>query len=171
MQSAEFGRPYTPFLKIKLDADLARNTEILRALRQALAPAAGTWSLDANAAWTPALALAHLELLASDEFAGIVYMVEQPFAVRLEGPEAVQAWAEVKAAYGRSGIFIYADERLGRGGGVVGACAFGNFADAPAARQCVHGGRCGQAGARVSRGELQAGEGWRHPRRPARCVI
>ena len=62
--SARLGLKYTPLLKIKLNADASRGEAILAALHAEFPQGgAGSWALDANAAWTPAVALAYLEAI------------------------------------------------------------------------------------------------------------
>jgi hypothetical protein len=41
------------------------------------------WSIDANAAWTPAVALEFLDRIQSSPFRDMIYMVEQPFPLEL----------------------------------------------------------------------------------------
>eukprot|EP00823_Brevimastigomonas_motovehiculus_P008028 TRINITY_DN727_c1_g1_i1.p1 TRINITY_DN727_c1_g1~~TRINITY_DN727_c1_g1_i1.p1 ORF type:complete len:558 (-),score=148.75 TRINITY_DN727_c1_g1_i1:133-1806(-) len=77
---ARFGLDYTPLLKIKLDANIQRAEKILQQLHQLFVDRgvkSYQWSIDANASWTPALALDYLTVLRP--YRQIIYMVEQPF--------------------------------------------------------------------------------------------
>lgn len=86
--AAQSGLEHTPLLKIKLDANLDRGLIILDTLyahwlKSSLASTTPLplvkWTLDANSAWTPALALRYLAALKSKPYFPIIFMVEQPF--------------------------------------------------------------------------------------------
>ena len=49
--------------------------------------------------------------LLEEEFAGAVYMVEQPFPVGVEHTDARDDWIPIKDAFMEAGIYVYADER------------------------------------------------------------
>jgi L-alanine-DL-glutamate epimerase-like enolase superfamily enzyme len=156
VDSARFGTQYTPLLKIKLDGNVARSRTILAALyafeeqeakeekkktgnaaaaaaSAADAAAAPCWSIDANAAWTPRIAMDHLQLL--EQYKTRVFMVEQPFPLlkshdgttlyipggsktkktslnKQELAAEFDAWKRVKQAYEAAGILIYGDESI-----------------------------------------------------------
>lgn len=110
---------YTDFLKLKADGGPDALSYISGAIercvaakkrRSPAAPLAGTIAVDANGAWTPALAL---EFLAARPGGEVVYMVEQPFGVDVEpGTDAWAQWEEVRRRYTEGGLLIYADESV-----------------------------------------------------------
>lgn len=124
VQAAKFGARFTPQLKIKLNGDIDRSRRILMALDAALPHAEGHyWSIDANCGWSPNVAMQMLEVL--KVYAHRIYMVEQPFPVdiaeqgtgdgtgdtALSDSVALQ-WREVKSAYNKAGMLIFADESM-----------------------------------------------------------
>jgi L-alanine-DL-glutamate epimerase-like enolase superfamily enzyme len=71
------------------------------------------WALDANASWSPEVALALLPVLAS--YAPRPYMLEQPYGldfVPRQDRRADAAWKAVVDAYGARGLYVYADESM-----------------------------------------------------------
>lgn len=101
VQSARWGLLFTPCLKVKLDASVARAKAVLSALtvaracaRHGMVSTAATaashlWCVDANTSWTPTVALEFVDLIGSwpasvcddVELDASMYMVEQPFGV------------------------------------------------------------------------------------------
>ena len=103
-----FGREFTPHVKIKLDADVGKAKRVLDALNLWCSDVEtkegipekdrARFSVDANCAWTPEIAMEMLEHVLLPHKRRI-FMVEQPFPVELtvyrtdeEGSEAIQAW-------------------------------------------------------------------------------
>jgi L-alanine-DL-glutamate epimerase-like enolase superfamily enzyme len=92
VESAAFGRKFTPHLKIKLDGNVSRCASVLKALdewsvkqEQSFAStdvhAARTktlWSLDANSSWTPEIAM-QMATEVLPAYAHRILMLEQPF--------------------------------------------------------------------------------------------
>lgn len=77
-----------------------------------IAPKKGFWAIDANAAWTPVIALQYLFVLR--KYPRII-MVEQPFPIKFpEGIGATDeaAWQGVTEAYKMAKIKIYGDESV-----------------------------------------------------------
>jgi len=109
--SARVGSHFTPNLKIKLNDSISFNKAILRRLDEAFpSPHHGWWSIDANCAWTPEIAMEMLTDVLMP-FKPRIYMVEQPFPVDVcttYRPE----WIKVKEMYNASGINIFADESV-----------------------------------------------------------
>lgn len=142
--AAEFGLRHTPLLKLKLDASVERAERVLAAVLPLLGED-GRLSIDANAAWTPAVANKFLALLTP--LAGRVYMVEQPFPLYRAAPGGaggvveflpgggtrevnefeLAAWRAVRDAYGARGLRIFGDESVGA------------RADVEALEQLMHG--------------------------------
>uniref|UniRef100_A0A7S1C617 Enolase C-terminal domain-containing protein n=1 Tax=Bicosoecida sp. CB-2014 TaxID=1486930 RepID=A0A7S1C617_9STRA len=140
VQSALFGWTYTPHLKVKLDGDVARGIDILRALVSARGlstpgreceTADGLWSIDANSAWTPRISMEYARVLRDFPFgadaSARLFMIEQPFpADLLDRPSladssrivdfddvySVAAWVAVKEAFEAVGVLVYADESV-----------------------------------------------------------
>lgn len=110
------GNQCTPYLKIKLDANLPHARAVLECLDKRFPVLERAWSVDANAAWNPQTALEFLQLL--KEFSPRILMVEQPFPVDVgrqiaeSGARLEQEWAGVRKAYNQAGILIYADESV-----------------------------------------------------------
>lgn len=124
--SAELGHQFTPYLKIKLNANIEHARVTLDLLDQqqyrqqhCQHKHAGswqlpkTWSVDANAAWSPEISMAFLQLLT--EYHERIYMVEQPFPVDISSctdAAVLGAWADVRRAYNEAGMLVYADESV-----------------------------------------------------------
>eukprot|EP00708_Paratrimastix_pyriformis_P003356 GAFH01002130.1.p1 GENE.GAFH01002130.1~~GAFH01002130.1.p1 ORF type:complete len:405 (-),score=87.75 GAFH01002130.1:28-1242(-) len=116
--SARFGARYTPFFKVKCNADVANTVATLEQLSQLVPPAtlpAGTfWTLDANAAWTPAVARAHLAALGP--FSDRVKVIEQPFPTdfiyNLKAGADMSEWVAVRREYNARGFQLFADESV-----------------------------------------------------------
>jgi hypothetical protein len=130
LESAQFGRSFTPHVKIKLDADVAKAGRVLLALskwcserdqeeeKRGLQRGKSWWSVDANCAWSPSVAMAMLETVLLPH-KGRIFMVEQPFPVELTAvrrgcarDEDVEAWKRVRQAYASHGLRIFADESM-----------------------------------------------------------
>ena len=85
VDTAKWGFQYTPYLKIKLDADVDKGFQILNKLKKQFEgnDNKNKWSIDANSAWTPEISMKFLDFLNQEPFKSWVYMVEQPFPVEL----------------------------------------------------------------------------------------
>lgn len=133
VKSALFGLTVTPFLKVKVNADVTTTAIVLSALKAATddwAAAAGggvrlpgkRWSIDANAAWTPEIAQAQLEALLP--YADLIYMVEQPFPVTIPAGD-LGAWRRIRSDFNAAGLLVFADESVKTAAdvdGLVGLC-------------------------------------------------
>lgn len=123
--SAKLGWKFTPHLKVKLNADVGRCCRVLRSLASAAAelfPSTAAdcgehdriyWSIDANCAWSPQVALEFLPAIRDFPYGypidATILMIEQPFPADLldrKGPSAgitdaysMTGWHAVKAAY------------------------------------------------------------------------
>jgi L-alanine-DL-glutamate epimerase-like enolase superfamily enzyme len=129
-----------PFLKVKLDGDVAVGAKTLAALLEsrsseaapqaAVAEAQRCWSIDANAGWTPSIAQVCVDtVLKHEPLRSLLLMVEQPFPADIgmgqppaaiagkavsggDDPYDVAAWLRVKAAYNKVGLLFYGDESV-----------------------------------------------------------
>lgn len=142
VESAEFGRRFTPLLKIKVDGNVKKCSEIFSVLFDTEPEAASkskNWSVDANAGWNPQIAMECLALL--KPIRSKIFMCEQPFplikaykggldaheqapvracvyedeALLLSEEDTkalLQEWKAIKSAYNEEGILIYADESV-----------------------------------------------------------
>jgi len=112
-----FGLQFTPFLKIKLNNDLQLGQKILDRLyslyQNHTPPLNFKWSIDANAAWTPTIALQFLETLVP-KYGNHIYMLEQPFSVDFtkRPQQEKDEWKKVKHAYADKGILVFGDESV-----------------------------------------------------------
>uniref|UniRef100_A0A914VCA9 Enolase C-terminal domain-containing protein n=1 Tax=Plectus sambesii TaxID=2011161 RepID=A0A914VCA9_9BILA len=120
IRSTHFGLQRTPYLKLKMDRNISFWSSWLPKLHKICSDALDDrpfhWSIDANADWTPRVALDMLQVLAP--FRHIITMVEQPFPVHMSD-EGLKEWALVKTAYEKSGFAIYADESVGTSDDVI----------------------------------------------------
>eukprot|EP01114_Cavostelium_apophysatum_P000945 TRINITY_DN1081_c0_g2_i3.p1 TRINITY_DN1081_c0_g2~~TRINITY_DN1081_c0_g2_i3.p1 ORF type:complete len:295 (+),score=55.87 TRINITY_DN1081_c0_g2_i3:43-927(+) len=80
IETAQFGRQSTPFLKIKLDGNITNGKNVLETLQRTFEreDLRKKWSIDANTAWTPEIALQFAEQVFSPELQQKIFMVEQP---------------------------------------------------------------------------------------------
>lgn len=123
-ESAKFGIQHTPYLKLKMDKNVAFWESWLPQLHKYCAEltkgrgeaaelngrkTAFVWSVDANADWSPEVAKAMLPVL--EPYKDIISMVEQPFAAHLSATEH-ESWKEIKTLYNSHGFVIYADESV-----------------------------------------------------------
>ena len=136
LESARFGRSFTPHVKIKLDGDVHKAKKVLDALStwceardneeagNGIKGATKTWwSVDANCAWTPDIAMNMLESVLLPHKSRI-FMVEQPFPVELtvnregegssgdDDSDSILAWKRIKELYSSHGFRIFADESM-----------------------------------------------------------
>lgn len=113
----------TPYIKLKLDGDVAAALRRLAAVRDALSDAQRArvvLALDANAAWTAAGAAGFLDGVdaALGAFAAAVRFLEQPFAADMPtavGPDADlerSRWVEVRRRCAARGWTVFADESV-----------------------------------------------------------
>jgi hypothetical protein len=119
----------------QLDGDTKKCAPLLAAIEAACREeenATGakiTWSIDANASWTPASATDYLAILRP--YQQRIYMVEQPFPLFRSHPDGTSSglvqcvgdraeplsaedlapWVKVRQAYEAQGMRIYGDER------------------------------------------------------------
>jgi hypothetical protein len=90
------------FLKIKLDGDVARGQEIIERLAREFPidlDSPVRWSIDANAGWTPTVAMSYLTMLKQNpQLMKRFYMIEQPFPLEFEKvPEVSNEGREMKS--------------------------------------------------------------------------
>lgn len=111
VEGAEFGMHYTSHIKVKLNGDFERGRHVLSLVRKLVEQrnpeVSYCLAIDANAAWTPAVARRFLGLL--EEYAPHVYAIEQPYDVEVSNREE---WKEVVAEYASKGIRVIADESM-----------------------------------------------------------
>lgn len=136
LSNLDFGLRYTPLIKIKCDADVARTKEVLEAVLRVVAeraPQHGRVSLDANAAWpTPDVAFQFLAMLQSllsslpPACRSMIAMVEQPFPLFRACPSYVDAagYKEQRRMQVVNGSFVPLAEEVLQGWAKV-AQAFG----------------------------------------------
>ena len=118
--STRFGLDYTPCIKIKLDGNVQRSEQILSHF--AGNGLGAVWSIDANAGWDAATAMAHLPAIQQAAASGCVYMVEQPFPIGYRpglAAEEDHKWQAFRAALnaipspnGAGKVLLYADESI-----------------------------------------------------------
>lgn len=122
--STHFGVQHTPYLKLKMDKNVAfwstwlpelhaLCVELTKHKHQAAqlgeAKLDFVWSVDANADWSPAVAREMLPLLTP--YKHLISMIEQPFQAHLNEGELEQ-WKEIKKEFSAAGFVIYADESV-----------------------------------------------------------
>jgi L-alanine-DL-glutamate epimerase-like enolase superfamily enzyme len=131
VESARRGLAHTPLLKIKLNDDMDMAARVLAALWPLDSPRgdAVVWTVDANAAWTPQVALRFLAL--AEPYLSRIFMVEQPFpllraaadspsgVVRVTGAQRVAVsreeldeWRRVKEVFGARRVLVFGDESI-----------------------------------------------------------
>lgn len=128
--SASFGFAHTPYLKLKMDKNVAFWREWLPQLYD-YCRSLGTsqratlngnsvpfvWSVDANADWTPEVARDMLSLLLP--YKSIISMIEQPFPAHFSSDDEISLWCDIKREYAEHGFVIYADESVSTSEDVV----------------------------------------------------
>jgi L-alanine-DL-glutamate epimerase-like enolase superfamily enzyme len=125
LKSVELGLSYTTHLKLKLDHDLDKSLQILSKLLSIYTTKelpVTTWSIDANAAWTPELTIQFLQRVKEElpQLLPFLYMVEQPFPVDFltqvkSDSDLSQQWIQVKKLYTESNVYLFADESVSTG--------------------------------------------------------
>mmetsp|Transcript_27014 Transcript_27014/g.69488 ORF Transcript_27014/g.69488 Transcript_27014/m.69488 type:complete len:342 (-) Transcript_27014:19-1044(-) len=110
-----FGLTLTPYLKIKLNDDLALCKRILNTMESVCASSSSQpvyWAIDANAAWSAAFSRQFLDVLAS--YRHRVIILEQPFPVSMQEVSDVEQkeWKLLKEEVSKMGIRIFADESV-----------------------------------------------------------
>jgi len=112
MQSLEFGLQYTHYIKIKLNKDIKYAEHVLDVIDRECKKIDGyraKWSVDLNSDFNePDLCLKLInEVLV--KYADKIYMVEQPFPVKVDN---WSIWKSVKEACESKGMLLFADESV-----------------------------------------------------------
>jgi L-alanine-DL-glutamate epimerase-like enolase superfamily enzyme len=115
-EATKFGMNFTDNIKIKVNRDVTKGKAILSRLKRLFEVEECRpnyiWSIDANADWTPTIAMHYLhEVILPHNTRHQICMVEQPFPPHLKNEEMLQ-WKKVRDEYNKHQILIFADESI-----------------------------------------------------------